>query len=261
MTTSRPPPLPPAPPPPPSLRGRRCLVTGGTRGLGRAIALAFARAGARVAVTHARDRAAAEAARHLLVEAGASPLVFRGSVADRAHVEAAVATVASLWGGIDVLVSNAAVTQLLPLVLIEEADWDQVMDVNVKGAFLASRAVLPHMRRAGGGHILAVGAFSVDRVVDAPVHYAASKAALVGFARALAREVAADGIRVNVLSPGLMDEGMARLLAPARLAEIAAQTGLGRLATPEEIAAAAVSLVADGAPGFAGAHLVVDGGL
>lgn len=237
-------------------------MTGGTRGLGRAVAVAFARAGARIAVTHLADGAGAEATRRLLVEAGASPLVFRGSVADRAHVDAVVDTVVGLWGGVDVLVNNAAVTQLLPLALIEEPDWDRVMAVNVKGAYLTARAVLPHMRRSRSGHILNVGSFSIDRVVDAPVHYAASKAALLGFSRALAREVAADGVRVTVLSPGLMDQGMSRLLAPARLGQIAAQTGVRRLTSADEIAAAALSLVADGAPRLGdGAHVVVDGGL
>src|SRR6185436_13510681 len=118
------------------------LVTGGSRGLGLAIARAFARAGARVAFTFSKNHDDAEEARALIAAEGAPPLVFHGSVADAAHVDAVIAALTKEWGGLDVLVNNAGVTQIYPVALIEEADWDHVLDVNLKGAFLFSRAAL-----------------------------------------------------------------------------------------------------------------------
>jgi NAD(P)-dependent dehydrogenase (short-subunit alcohol dehydrogenase family) len=115
------------------LEGKRCLVTGGSRGLGRAIAEAFASHGAKVAFTFRSDTADAEATRASLAARGCEPLVFQGSVADAAHVKATVAALIAAWGGIDVLVNNAGITQILPIALLEEADFDAVMAVNVKG--------------------------------------------------------------------------------------------------------------------------------
>ena len=114
------------------------------------------------------------------------------------------------WGGIDVLVNNAGINQVLPIALLEEADWDAVMDVNVKGAYLFSRAALKPMIRARRGHILNIGSFASERMIEAPVHYAAAKSALRGFTEALAREVGRYNIQVNLLAPGLLDAGLSR---------------------------------------------------
>lgn len=243
------------------LEGKRCLITGGSRGLGRALGEAFAREGARVAFTFARNAADAEEARARIAACGAAPLVFQGSVADAAHVERTVAALAEAWGGVDVLVNNAGVTQILPVALLEERDWDTVMDVNVKGTYLFSRAVLKGMIRARAGHILNVGSFSSERVVEAPVHYAAAKSALRGFTEALAREVGRYGIKVNLLAPGLLDVGLARMLPQHRIAEYLSQCALGRLGTAEELARMAVFLVSDGNSFMTGAKIVADGGL
>jgi NAD(P)-dependent dehydrogenase (short-subunit alcohol dehydrogenase family) len=243
------------------LDGKRVLVTGGSRNLGRALCLAFARAGARVAFTYHRRTSDADETAALLAAAGVEPLVFQGSVADAAHVKATVDAVSEAWGGLDVLVSNAAVTQILPIALLEEPDWDEVMDVNVKGAYLYARAALKPMIRARRGHILCVGSFGADRVVEAPVHYAASKAALVGFAQALAKEVGRYGLAVNVLVPGLLDGGLARRLPKHRTQAYVEQCALGRLGQPEEIAELAVWLVSDENSFMTGARVIVDGGL
>ena len=117
---------------------------------------------------------------------GDGALVFKGSVADGSHVKETVAAVVKEWGGVDVLVNNAGITQVLPIALVEEKDWDLVMDVNAKGAFLFSRACLKHMIKAKAGRILSIGNFASERMVEAPVHYAASKAALRGMTEALA---------------------------------------------------------------------------
>ena len=243
------------------LEEKRCLVTGGTRGLGLAIALGLARHGAKVAMTYKNDDASAEDAAKLLRDAGSEPLVFKGSVADSAHVRSTVDSVGKTWGGIDALVNNAAITQVLPISLLEEADWDQVMDVNVKGVYLCSRAALRHMIRARKGCILNIGNFASERIIEAPIHYAASKSALRGLTEALAREVGRYSVRVNLLAPGLADVGMAQGLPQHRLREYMQQCPAGRLARPEEIAEMAAFMISDSSSFMSGAKVVLDGGL
>jgi NAD(P)-dependent dehydrogenase (short-subunit alcohol dehydrogenase family) len=243
------------------LAGKRCLVTGGSRGLGLEFCLAFARNGARVAFTYSKDDDAAAEARAKIAAAGAEPLVFKGSVADGAHARKTVDDLASRWGGIDVLVNNAGINQILPIALLDEEDWDLVMNVNVKGVYLFSRAVLRHMIKAKRGHILNVGAFSSERVIESPAHFAASKSALRGLTEALAREVGRYSIAVNLIAPGLLDGGMAATLPQHRLDEYVAQCALGRTGRAAEIAASAVFLVSDANTFMTGAKLVLDGGL
>jgi NAD(P)-dependent dehydrogenase (short-subunit alcohol dehydrogenase family) len=243
------------------LNGKRCLVTGGSRGLGRAISQAFARAGAKVAFTFSRDVEDAADARSKITEAGCEPLVFQGSVSDSRHVQETVAKLVEAWGGIDVLVNNAGPTQILPIALLEEADWDAVMNVNVKGAYLFSRAVLKSMIRSRSGHILNVGTFASERVVEAPVHYAAAKSALRGLTEALAREVGRYNIKVNLVAPGLLDVGLAKILPRHRIDEYLSQCPMGRLGTVEEVAEAVVFIVSDDNSFMTGAKLAFDGGL
>jgi 3-oxoacyl-[acyl-carrier protein] reductase len=243
------------------MKDKRCLVTGGSRGLGRAIACAFAAAGARVAFTYSKDDADAEEARAAIASVGGEPRFFRGSVADSAHVTEVVKTLAAEWGGIDVLVNNAGITQVLPISLLEEADWDLVMGVNVKGAYLMSRAVLRHMIKARAGRILNIGNFASERVIEAPIHYAASKAALRGMTEALAREVGRYGVAVNLLAPGLLAEGMSQGLPQHRLREYVELCPAGRLGDVREVAALALWMVSDGASLMSGAKVVADGGL
>lgn len=239
------------------LEGVRALVTGGSRGLGRALVLALAAEGAKVAFTWSRS---AEDAAETLGLLGEGARSFQGSVADPAHSSAVVKALVAEWGGLDVLVNNAGINQILPVALIEEADWDAVMDVNAKGAFLFSRAALRPMIRARRGAILNIGSFSEGRVMEAPVHYAASKAALRGLTEAMAREVGRYGVTVNLLAPGLMDAGQSRGLPQHRLNEYLEQSPLGRLLDPSEVAALAVGLLATGGP-MTGARFAADGGI
>ena len=243
------------------LEGKRCVVTGGSRGLGRAIACAFARHGAKVALTYAHDDEDAKDAAEAVRAAGAEPLIIKGSVADAAHVKAGAAQVLAAFGGVDVLVNNAGIMQVLPISLLEEADWDQTMSVNVKGAYLWSRAVLKTMIRQKAGAILSIGNFATGRVVESPVHYAASKAALAGFTEALAREVGRYAIRVNLLAPGILDTGMSLGLPQHRVREYLDQCALGRVGEAAEIAEAAAFLVSDQSAFMTGAKLALDGGL
>ena len=149
----------------------------------------------------------------------------------------------------------------LCIALLEEADWDQVMDVNVKGAYLYSRAVLRSMIRAKAGHILNIGSFASERVIEAPVHYAAAKSALRGMTEALAREVGRYNIKVNVLSPGLLDCGLALMLPKHRVNEYQGQASLGRLGKAAEVAELATWMISDENSFMAAAKIVADGGL
>jgi len=244
-----------------SLEGKRCLVTGGSRNLGRAICVALGRAGARIAFTYKeRDEEAAETTR-LLREMGVEPVVAKGAVFDPKHVASTIKAVETALGGIDILINNAGMTQIMPIALIDEDEWDAVMDTNVKGAYLFSRAVLRSMIRSKKGHILNIGSFGADRVVDAPVHYAASKAALVGFSLALAKEVGRYGIAVNCLVPGLLETGLSNRLPKHRVDSYVAQAALGRLGTVEEVADFVAWIVSDENSFMTGGQVVIDGGL
>lgn len=243
------------------LQGKRCIVTGGTRGLGRAIAVEFARQGARVAFTYARSDADAEDTRVELRALGCETLSWKGSIADAAHAKLMTGGVVEAWGGIDVLVNNAAITQVLPVSLLEEADFDLVMDVNVKGSYLASRAALKSMIKQRSGHILFIGNFASERIVEAPIHYAASKSAVRGMTEALAREVGRYGIRVNLVAPGLLDVGMAQVLPQHRQREYVERSALGRLGRASEVARSIAFIVSDENGFMTGAKLVLDGGI
>lgn len=243
------------------LEGKRALVTGGSRGLGAAISLAFAREGARVAFTWTRDETGAAETLEALRKAGPEPLAVRASVTDLAGTEAMVRQVEEAFSGIDILVNNAGVSQPLPIALLEEEDWDKVMDVNVKGVFFTSKAVLRGMIRRKGGVILNVGSLAGTRMLEAPIHYSASKAAVKGLTEAMAKEVARHGIRVVCLAPGLLEDGLGRSLPDHRLKDYLKHCALGRLGTLEETARFAAFLVSDSNGYMTGETVVLDGGL
>lgn len=243
------------------MSGKRILVTGASRGLGRALATDFAARGADVAFTYSSDeKGAAETAR-AIAGAGARCLPFKVSVLDPGGLRETVARIEAEWKGIDVLVNNAGVSQALPIALMEEADWDGVIDVNLKGTYLASRAVVAGMVRRRSGVILNIGSLAGMRILEAPIHYCASKAAVRAFTEALAKEVARYNVRVNCLAPGLLEEGVARNLPDYRLEEFLKQLSLGRRGTFGEVARFAAFLVSDRNSYMNGASVVMDGGL
>jgi 3-oxoacyl-[acyl-carrier protein] reductase len=236
------------------------LVTGGSRGLGRAIALALARRGGKVAFTWTRDEAAAHETLAQLSELGPAR-AFRCSVLDAAGTAAVLAEIEREWGGLDVLVNNAAITQNLPLPLLEEEDFDKVMDINVKGTYLTSRAAARTMIRRKKGTILNIGSLAGERILDAPIHYCTSKAAISGMTRAFAKELSRHGVRVLCLAPGLLEEGVGRNVPEHRREDYLRHCALGRLGTLAEIAELAALLVCDASMLASGATLVADGGL
>jgi NAD(P)-dependent dehydrogenase (short-subunit alcohol dehydrogenase family) len=248
---------------PSSLAGARVLVTGGTRGLGRAIALHLAGLGARVTVTYTTDEGAAEATLAALRAAGdVGARTYRVSVADLPGTAAMVKELeADPGGGITHLVNNAGISQTLPLALVDEADWDRVMDVNVKGAFFTAKEVLRGMIRRRAGVILNVGSVLGLRMIEGPVHYCASKAALKGLTEAMAKEVGRYGIRVLCLAPGLLEEGMGLQIPEPRRQDFLRHCALGRPGRLDEVARFAAFLLSDDASYTSGDTIAMDGGL
>ena len=241
------------------LEGKRALITGGSRGLGRALCTTFTALGARVAFTWNANEAAAAETIALCAERGAPALAFRASVLDSPAIDRMIAELDERWDGLDILVNNAGVTQNLPVSLMEEEDWSFVMDTNVKGTFLMTRAVLRGMYRRKAGVILNLGSLAGVRMIEAPVHYYTSKAAIKGFTEGLAKEVARHRIRVLCLAPGLLEEGVGRNLPEHKRADYLRHCAMGRVGTFAEVASFAGFLVSDQNGYQTGATVVMDG--
>ena len=243
------------------LDGKRCLVTGGSRNLGRAISLGLAQAGAKVAFTYVNRDDEAARTLELLRDAGAEALAFKGDASDAAHVKSTIAALDEAWGGVDVLVNNAGITKILPIALLEEEDWDKMMATNVKSAFLFSREALRGMLRQRSGRIISIGSFAARRIIGAPVHYAASKAALEAFTLALAHEVGKYDVLVTCVSPGFVDVGMSQRLPVHYLTDFKSQAATGALVPASDVAEAVVWLASDANTSVTGARIEVDGGV
>ena len=241
--------------------GRTVIVTGGSRGLGRAMAVAFAAEGAYVVIGYlARDKDAAHSLA-LVREAGGDGRTMAFDVGRRPAVDAAIEEILRARGRIDVLVNNAGVARDELFALMEQQSWDEVIATNLGGLFHCARAVVRPMLSAGGGAIVNVGAVSALRASPGQVNYAASKGGLLAFTRALGAELAPRGIRVNAVIPGAIASGLAARM-DRRLAErIRVGIPLGRFGTAEEVARAVLFLASEDAAYIVGHALVVDGGL
>ncbi|MES2355380.1 MAG: 3-oxoacyl-ACP reductase family protein [Pseudomonadota bacterium] len=241
------------------LNGRTALVTGGSRGLGRAICLTLAREGANVAFNYSRSEDEAGQVLSMLKEMGVKAAAFKVSVIDKNGLREMVRTIEQEIGPIDILINNAGIGQVVPLALLEEEDWDQMMNISVKGAFLTTQAVLRGMIHQKRGRILNISSLAGVKMMQAPVHYSAAKAALKGFTEALAKEIGRYGITVNCLAPGVLNAGVSGNLPPAKKDEYLRHCALGRVGTLEEVAETASFLVSDRNSYMSGATIVVDG--
>jgi 3-oxoacyl-[acyl-carrier protein] reductase len=241
------------------LSGRVALVTGASRGIGRAIARQLARQGAAVVAAAREDHAAGVASE--IVAAGGNAQAAAVDVTDEASVAALVAAVVDRWGRVDVLVNNAGIARDQLLLRMKRADWDAVLATNLTAAFTCSQAVLKPMIRQRSGRIINISSVVGQTGSAGQANYAASKAGLVGFARALAREVASRGITVNVVAPGYIETDMTGALSDENRREWAAQIPLGRLGTPDDVAAAVCFLASDEAAYITGQVLAVNGGM
>lgn len=243
------------------MEGRVALVTGGGRGIGRAIAVKLARGGARVALSYrANDEAAAETAR-LVQEAGAQCEVFKSDVASSEDVDALVKGVNEVYGSVEILVNNAGTTRDNIMMRMKEAQFDEVVETNLKGTYLCTRAVLRGMVRARWGRIINVSSV-VGLIGNAgQANYAASKAGIIGFTKSVAREVGNRGITANAVAPGYIKTELTAGLPEEITERVLGQVPVGRLGEPEEVAEVVAFLAGDGAAYVTGQTLAVDGGM
>lgn len=245
------------------LQGKRAIVTGSGSGIGRAIALRYAAEGARVMVADVDP----EAGRRVAQELGGGALSHPVDVSNAEQVRTLVARAVGEWGGLDVMVNNAGVGVAATVPETDEADWDRLMGVNLKGAFLGMKYAIPAIRDSGGGSVVNIS--SVAALVGVPdrAAYCASKGGILSLTRAAAIDHVAEGVRVNCICPGTVDTPwIGRITAgypdpEAARASMEARQPHGRLVSPEEIAAMAAYLASDEAGSVVGAAMVVDGGL
>jgi len=239
------------------LTGRVALVTGGTRGIGRAIAQQLHAAGAKVAIT-GRD---AERAKAAAAELSGGTAGFGCEMTDAAQVEAAVAGTEAALGPVDILVNNAGLTRDQIVLRMSEADWDTVLGVNLKGAFVATRSVLKGMMKRKSGRIVNVSSIVGITGNKGQANYAASKAGLIALTKSVAKEYASRNILVNCVAPGFIETDMTNALPVEARTSLLQQIALARLGRPEDIAGAVLFLVSDLAGYVTGQVVVVDGGM
>ncbi len=241
------------------LRGRIALVTGAGRGIGQAIALGFAREGARVAVADIDPRTAAATARRI---GRARALALHMDVADAASIATGFAAIERRWGRLDIAVTNAAIEPLAPFLELSEETWDRIIDVNLKGTFLVAQAAARRMARRRRGVIITLSSVNAEVARPESAAYAASKGGVRQLTKAMAIALAPHGIRVNAIGPGTVVTGLTRHLLRKRAWRdaVSMRTPMQRVADPDEIAEVAVFLASDSSSYMTGSTVYVDGG-
>ena len=242
------------------LDGQVALVTGATRGIGRAIALALARDGATVVGTATTDAGAA-AIEAALKEGGYAGAGIKLDVTDAVSTDAALADIEARFGPVAILVNNAGITKDNLLVRMKDEEWDAIMATNLKPAWRLAKACLRGMMKARRGRIIQIGSVVGSTGNPGQANYSAAKAALVGFTKSLAQEVGSRNITVNVVAPGFIDTDMTRSLPPAQREALLARIPLGALGTPQDVAEAVAFLAGPRAAYITGVTLHVNGGM
>jgi 3-oxoacyl-[acyl-carrier protein] reductase len=243
------------------LKGKTAFVTGGSGAVGSAIVRTLAREGCAVGYSYHTHDEAARALDGELRSAGHRVGSYRLDVLDAAALQAAAEYVEHDLGPVDILVNNAGVAQIMPFALIEEADWDLTMDVNVKGMFLATKAFIRGMIRRKRGAVVNLSSLAGLRVLEVPVHYATAKSAVVGFTLSLAREMARYRIRVNAVVPGMLTEGVSRNVPQKQQEEYNRFCLSGRPGDAREVAELVAFLASDRASYINAQAIFVDGGI
>lgn len=243
-----------------SLNERVAVVTGGSRGIGRAVALELGRRGAAVVVNYNKSPEAADEVVNEIKAAGGKAAAFQADVSSPQSAQELIKFAVETFGDLHILVNNAGITKDGLIMMMSEQDWDSVIDTNLKSTFNCSKAAVKHMMRKRYGHIINMASISGQMGNGGQTNYSASKAGQIGFTKALAREVASRNITVNAIAPGFVDTEILKAMAPETLEGAIKMVPLGRLATPEEIAYAVAFLASSQAEYITGQVLGVDGG-
>jgi 3-oxoacyl-[acyl-carrier protein] reductase len=243
------------------LKGKVCLITGGSRGIGRAIVLAMADAGADVAFTYLRNKEKAAEVCQAVREKGVRCKSYCGNAASAEETQRVIKDVIAEFGPISILVNNAGITRDKSFTKMTKEMWDEVVHVNLDGIFNTTQAVLPSMVAAGWGRILNLSSIVAQMGNFGQANYAASKGAVISFTQTLAREFALKNITVNAIAPGFIETDMTKDISEAALKQLKAQTPIGRLGKPEEIASAIVFLASPRSGYITGQVLAVNGGM
>jgi len=244
------------------LSGRAALVTGGSRGIGRAIALRLAEAGASVCVAYRNNAEEAATVARVIAEAGGKAITAQMEVTDRTAITAALDATENAFGSLRVLVNNAGINKPTDFDKVTDADWDDILATNLKGPFVCSQLAMPRLEAAGGGSIVHIGSVSGQYGGPRTAHYAASKAGLISLAQVIARFGAPRGVRSNVVAAGLIQSDMAAASMASPAVQAAAETiVMKRLGTTAEVADAALFLSSDASAYITAQTLNVNGGL
>ena len=243
------------------LSGSVALVTGASRGIGAVIACRLAEAGAKVGVNYLSSKEPAEEVVSSIIKSGGEALLVEGDVSHEAPAKSAVQQVVDRWDRIDILVNNAGINRDRLLLRMNADDWDEVLQVDLRGAFLCTRFVMPHLIKQRSGRIVNIS--SVVGISGNPgqANYAAAKAGLIGFTKSVAREVASRNVTVNALAPGYITTGMVEQLPEDAQQKILSRIPMGRFGAAEDVSEAVVFLCSKGASYITGEVLTIDGGL
>ncbi|MBP3192479.1 3-oxoacyl-[acyl-carrier-protein] reductase [Natronogracilivirga saccharolytica] len=244
-----------------TLHGKAAIVTGGSRGIGKAIALRLAEAGADVLITYARSAEAAEEVVSSIRKMGRKSVAVQADAVSFSKAEEVIETVQAEMGSFDILVNNAGITKDTLIMRMKEEQWDDVIHTNLKSVFNYSKAAIRPMMKARSGSIVNIGSVVGIAGNAGQTNYAASKAGITGFSKSLAKEIASRGIRVNVIAPGYIATEMTGNLDEKVLKSIEDSIPLGRSGKPEEVADAVTFLASDASSYITGAVIQVDGGM
>lgn len=243
------------------LDGKIALVTGGSRGIGRAIALRLAEEGAKVAINYAGNQTAAEEVKAIIEQHGGTAMIVQTDVSDSAAAAEMVARVHEELGGLDILVNNAGITRDTLLVRMKDEDFDAVINTNLKGIYACTKAAAKFMTKQRSGRIVNLSSVVGEIGNIGQTNYAAAKAGVIGFSKAAAKELAARHVTVNVVAPGFIDTDMTAVLKDSIREKLIEGIPLGALGKPEHVADAVLFLVSDAASYITGQVLNVDGGM